>query len=131
MHLTSPLLVAVVCLHHIHTHYHVSEPPEQSPLCRLCKEISYHIPRWTPLYTQASFLYHIRDKEISNVDVLCPLPTGSLAVLLQKNSTLVILIYNVLSNILALCYHKQSSRQHCWHNIINAHQLTLGGTPGV
>jgi len=75
---------------------------EESTLVRFRHKISNHVARGTPLHRQFVLVDPIGDKIVSNVDVLRALAARSLAVLLQKNSTQVVLTDNVLADNLRL-----------------------------
>jgi hypothetical protein len=53
------------------------------------------------------------------MDMLCALAARSLAVLLKKDGTLVVLIDNVFGNLVALSFQEISRPAYSWHAIVN------------
>ena len=83
-----------------------SEHAEFLALQWLCHEIRNHLVSWTVFYSHISFLNIVCDKEISNIDCSTAFSSASLPILLQKNSTLIVLVDDVLFNCISLCLHK-------------------------
>jgi len=65
------------------------------------------------------------------MNVLRPFTTGHLTILLQKNSTLIVLEHDVLLDLVSLRQHEVPCPTNRWHTIIYSHQLGLGGAAHI
>ncbi len=79
------------------THNLIPKLTKQRPLSGLGHKIGDHVLRGAPLHGHLVLLDTVSDKEETNVDVFSSLGAGSLAILLQKNGTLIVLVDNIFS----------------------------------
>ncbi len=89
-----------------YSHYLILELSEKSALGGLSHKIGYHITGWAPLHSHLLLVYPVCYKKVADIDMLCALAARSLAVLLKKDGTLVVLIDNVFGNLVALTFQE-------------------------
>ena len=65
----------------------------------------------------------VREKEITDIQSTSALTRAALSILLQKNSTLVILVQDVLVNLVPLRLHKQFRPEDVHRCIIRSHEF--------
>ena len=106
-----------------HSHDLILELSKESSLCRLGHIVSYHVAGGAPLYGELLFVDPIRDKLVTDVDVLCLLTAGSLAILLHKDGALVVLKDDVFLDPITLGIHEVSGPADGWHAVINSNNL--------
>ena len=63
--------------------------------------------------------------------MLCTLAARSLSILLQKNSTLVVLEQNIVLDLVALSFHEIPGPTNCRHEVVGPHNFGLRRTAGV
>jgi hypothetical protein len=86
----------------LHIRECISEFTELLALQRLSVEIPDHIITWAIYNCNVSFLNLIREKEITDVQCLGPLPGAFLAICFQRNCTLVVLVQYVAVDLISL-----------------------------
>jgi hypothetical protein len=106
-------------LHWDYSHYLISELSEKSALGGLSHKISYHIAGWAPLHSHLLLVYPVCYEKVADMDMLRALAARSLAVLLKKDGTLVVLIDNKNINKVALSFQEISRPAYSWHAIVN------------
>ena len=67
------------------------------------------------------------EKEILNVNVLCPFDDLGLSILLQNNVTFVVMMQTIILNIVALCHNEILGPSDGWHEVVNDHSFWLRG----
>ena len=102
-----------------YSHYLISELSEKSALGGLSHKIGYHIAGWAPLHSHLLLVDPVCYEKVTDMDMLRALAARSLAVLLKKDGTLVVLVDNVLGNLVALSFQEISSPAYSWHAIVN------------
>ena len=97
----------------------------------LSKEIANHLICGAVLNANLLLIDSIGDKIISDIEVTGSTPTGVLTILFKQDSALVVLVYNVVGDVEPLFNEKIMCPNNDGHRVINANELSLGGTSGV
>jgi len=119
----------VLCRNHAHNL--VSELPEESTLEQFSCIITNYVPDGTPFDGDLTLTDSVGDKEILDIDMLRALAARSLAILLQKHGTLVILEHHIVIDLIPLAIHEVAGPAHGWHVIIHANNLGVSRGPSV
>ena len=91
--------------------------------------VSKHIISWTVLCLEVTLCNLVSHKEAPNVQVSSSLAQACLAILLQSNGTLVVLMEDILFDWTPLCFQEQPTLQHDSHAIIHCNHLSCCGAP--
>ena len=73
----------------------------------------------------------IGEEEVTYVDMPYSLATWSLTIIFEHNTTLIILIHDILSDVIALILKKVSIPNHLGHEIIISNELRLRWYLGI
>ena len=63
--------------------------------------------------------------------MLCPFPTGCLAIFLKNNSALVVLVNDVVTHIISLGLQEQPFSQNGRHTVAHTYHLRFVGATGI
>lgn len=72
----------------------------------------------------------ICDEKVMNIDVVCMATTECMAVFLQQDGTLIVLIYHVVDDSESLGLQKIPCPNDQRHSIVNAYQFSFGQALG-
>ena len=100
-------------------------------LIRLGKKITSHVPCGTPSDRHVSFMDKVIHKKRPHINMLVPFPTGCIAIILKKNSALVVLVNDVFGHITALGLQEQPCPQNVQHTVAHTYYLRFGGATGI
>ena len=112
-------------------HNNITEPLEKGSLIGIGQKITNHVPRGTPFDRHVSLLDTVSHKKIPHINMLGPFPTGCLAIILKKNSALVVLVNDVFGHITALGLQEQPCPQNVQHTVAHTYYLRFGGATGI
>ena len=97
----------------------------------LGQKITSHVPHGTPFDRHVSFLDMVSHKKILHINMIGQFPTGCLAILLKKNSVLVVLVTDVVGKIISMGLQEQPCPQNGRHTVAHTYHLRFGGATGI
>jgi hypothetical protein len=115
----------------LNVHDLVSELFKLGALERFCEEVGGHVPSRTIFDRHLLGRNSVSHEKIANVNMAGLLAARTLAILFEKDGTLIVLVDDILCRIIALCGKEISSPQHLRHDVVHANQFGLGGTAGI
>ena len=107
-------------------HNNITEPLEKSSFIGIGQKITSHVPRGTSFDRHVSFLDTVSHEKIPHINMLSPFPTGCIAILLKKNSALVVLANDVVGHIISLGLQEQPCPQNGRHAVAYTYHLRFG-----
>ena len=112
-------------------HNNITGPLEKGTLIGLGQKITNHVPPEIPFDQHVSFLDTVSHEKIPHINMLGTFPTGCLAIILKKNSALVVLVNDFVGHIIALGLKEQPCPQNGRHTVAHTYHLRFGGATGI
>ena len=104
---------------------------EGGTLQRLGEEVSQHVCSWAIRYTNLLAVDVISDEILPDFYMSGAFGTGAFSVVLQQDSTLVILVYYIVCDGKSLSLEKPPGPEDKSHGVIDTNQLSLSGTASI